>query len=67
MCVSLLMGQEPSHGSRAKKLRISNRLTQQEPADLAKVTPEEVHLLEHDKPLSLDAERRIQKALCDIK
>ena len=67
MCVSLLMSQEAALGPRVRSLRISLRLTQPELAGLAKVTTEEVNLLEHDKPLLLDAKRRILKELYDIR
>jgi len=67
MCLSKLISQEPARGSWARNLRISFKLTQKELACLARVTSKEVKLLEHNKPLSSDAERRILQELCAIR
>jgi transcriptional regulator with XRE-family HTH domain len=52
-----------STGSKAKRLRIANLLTQQELADLAGVTREQVDLFERNLPLPLDCRRRILREL----
>lgn len=63
MCVSLLIGQEPALGTWVRSLRIYLELTQQDLAGLAEVTPEEVNRLEHDRPLTSEAKRRILREL----
>ena len=50
-------------GPWVRNLRIYLRLTQKEIARLAKVTPEDVNLLENNKPLSVDIKNRIIKEL----
>jgi transcriptional regulator with XRE-family HTH domain len=52
-----------STGSKVKRLRIASLLTQQELADLAGVTREQVDLFERNLPLPLDARRRILREL----
>ena len=64
MCLSRLIDHEPDLGQWTRGLRLSLELTQQELADLSKVTPEEVNLLENNKPLSSDTKRRILQGLC---
>jgi transcriptional regulator with XRE-family HTH domain len=56
-----------SNGSKVKRLRIANLLTQQELADLAGVTREHVDLFERNLPLPLDCRRRILRELWAIK
>lgn len=67
MCVSQLIDQESALGPWVRNLRVYLELTQQELACLAKVTSQEVNLLEHNKPLSSDAKRGILKELCTIR
>lgn len=50
-------------GLKARRLRISSLLTQQELADLARVSLKEVALFEQNLPVALDARRRILKEL----
>jgi transcriptional regulator with XRE-family HTH domain len=52
-----------SPGVNAKRMRISKLLTQQELADMAGVSLEEVDLFEQNLPVPLDARRRILKEL----
>jgi len=54
---------ESSVGFKARRLRISQLLTQQELANLAGVFLEEVDLFERNLPLPLDAKRKILKEL----
>jgi len=54
---------QSSSGFKARRLRISQRLTQRALADMAGVSPEEVDLFEHNLPIPLDAKRRILKEL----
>ena len=55
--------QESSPGFKARKLRVSSLMTQQELADMAGVSQEEVNLFERDLPLPLDSKRKILKEL----
>ena len=48
---------------KVKRLRVSQRLTQQELADIAGVTKEEVSLFEHSLPVQLDAKRKLLRIL----
>lgn len=52
-----------SVGFKARRLRISQQLTQQELADMAGVSHEEVGLFEQNLPLPLDSKRKILKEL----
>ena len=52
-----------SIGSQVRKLRISCHLTQQQLADVAGVSVEEVNLFEHNMPVQLDSRRKILKEL----
>jgi transcriptional regulator with XRE-family HTH domain len=54
---------EPSIATRARKLRLSCLLTQQELAVAAGVSKDEVNRLEHGLPLILDSKRKILKEL----
>ena len=56
-----------SLGSKVRKLRVSQMLTQEELADTAGVSPQDVRLFEHNLPVQLDAKRRILKELWAIK
>jgi transcriptional regulator with XRE-family HTH domain len=55
--------QEPSLGTKVKRLRLSSLLTQKELADLAGVSQEEVNLFERGLPIKLDSKRKILKEL----
>ncbi len=59
----LSINQELSPGFKARRLRIRQLLTQQELANKAGVSQEEVNLLECNLPLQLDAKRKLLKAL----
>ena len=59
----LTLLQETSMGFKARKLRVTKLLTQQELADMAGVSLEEVDLFERSLPVQLDARRRILKEL----
>ena len=50
-------------GFKARRLRISENISQQEIADKAGVPVESVDLFEHNLPLPLDYKRRILKVL----
>jgi transcriptional regulator with XRE-family HTH domain len=52
-----------SPGLKAKRIRISKLLTQQELAEMAGVSREEVDLFEKNLPVTLDTRRRILKNL----
>ena len=54
-------------GSKARKVRIALRLTQQKLADTTGVSKEAVYLFEHNLPVYLDARRKILKELWSIK
>ena len=55
--------QETSLGYKARSLRISQLLTQQELANIVDVTSEEVDLFEHNLPVRLDAKRKLLREL----
>ena len=61
------IGKASSLGFKVKKLRVSQMLTQQELADTASVSPEDVSLFEHNLPVRLDARRRILRELWAVK
>lgn len=63
MKASLSIDQETSLGFKAKKLRISLMLTQQELANQAGVSQKEVDLFENSLPVRLDTRRRLFKEL----
>jgi DNA-binding XRE family transcriptional regulator len=52
-----------STGFKVKRLRIGSLLTQQELAEMAGVTREQVDLFERNLPLPLDCKRRILREL----
>jgi len=54
-------------GSRVKRIRTACMITQQELADLAGVSREQVDLFERNLPLPLDHKRRILRELWAIK
>jgi DNA-binding XRE family transcriptional regulator len=60
---SLSIEQETSFGFKAKKLRISQMLTQQELANIAGVSQKEVDLFEKGLPVKLDTKRKLLKEL----
>jgi transcriptional regulator with XRE-family HTH domain len=55
--------QVSSIGSQVRKLRISIHLTQQQLAEAAGVSTEEVNLLEQNLPVPLDSKRKVFKEL----
>ena len=59
----LTLAVESSVGLKARSLRIYESLSQQELANMAGVSREEVGLFEDSFPLRLDARRRILKEL----
>ena len=63
MKTDLTLTKEASLGFKARKLRISRLLTQQELARIAGVSLQEVDLFEHNLPVRLDAKRRILQQL----
>ena len=63
METALTSVQEASMGFKARKLRVSRLLTQQELADIAGVSLEEVNSFERNLPVPLDARRKVHKAL----
>ncbi len=50
-------------GSKARKLRLAENLSQRDLAEIAGVTVEAVDLFEHNLPLPLDYKRRILRIL----
>ena len=56
-----------SAGSQVRRLRLSSLLTQQELAEVAGVSQEEVNLFEQGLPVPLDSKRKILKELWAIK
>ena len=52
-----------SLGYKARSLRISLALSQQELASVAGVTPEEIELFEHNLPVRLDTKRKLLREL----
>ena len=67
MEADLALAQEDSIGFKSRRLRISKLLTQRELAEIADVSIEEVDLFEHNRPVPLDARRRILKELWALK
>ena len=63
MTAVLTFTRESLLGSKARKLRISQHISQQALADLAGVSREAVDLFEHNLPLPLDNKRRILREL----
>lgn len=63
MTATLTLDQGVSLGFKARRLRVSLLLTQQELASIAGVATEEVDLFEHNLPVRLDAKRRLLKEL----
>lgn len=63
MRVGLTVEAEKSLGFKARKLRRSLRLTQQELANLAGVPTKEVILFEHNMPVQLDVKRKLLREL----
>ena len=63
MTATLTLDQGVSLGFKARRLRVSLLLTQQELASIAGVATEEVDLFEHSLPVRLDAKRRLLKEL----
>lgn len=59
--------QESSVGPWARSVRLTLRLTQQELADIAGISKEEVGLFEHGLPVRLDARRRLLKELWAVR
>ena len=67
MHASLLIDQKLAIGSWARNLRVYLKLTPQELARKANITPEEVSLFEQNKPVPVDTKNRILKALYAIR
>ena len=63
MTAVLTLDEKTSLGSKARNLRISLLLTQQELASIAGVSHKEVNLFEHNLPVCLDAKRKLLKEL----
>jgi transcriptional regulator with XRE-family HTH domain len=63
----LIFTRQSQLGFKARKLRISQHLSQQEVAGKAGVSVEAVDLFEHNLPLPLDFKRRILRELWAIK
>ena len=63
MTAVITLQRASSLGFKARRLRISQLLTQQELANMAGVSLEEVDLFEHNLPLTVDARRKILKEL----
>jgi transcriptional regulator with XRE-family HTH domain len=63
MMAVLTFTRESLLGFKARKLRISLHISQQELADMAGVSLEAVDLFEHNLPLALDLKRRILREL----
>jgi transcriptional regulator with XRE-family HTH domain len=63
MTAVLTFTRESLLGSKARKLRIAENLTQHALAEMAGVTVEAVDLFEHNLPLPLDYKRRILRIL----
>jgi len=59
--------QAESLGTRARKVRLSLRITQHELSDLSGVSRNAISLFENNMPVTLDARRRIIKELWAIK
>lgn len=60
---TLSVNRELSHGFNARKLRITQMLTQQELADLAGISQEDVSLFERNLPVRLEAKLKLLKTL----
>jgi transcriptional regulator with XRE-family HTH domain len=67
MKASSALAEKPAIVSEARRLRIACLLSQQNLADLAGVTREQVNWLEHNFPVPLDVKRRFFRELWAIK
>jgi DNA-binding XRE family transcriptional regulator len=63
MTAVLIMKRESQPGYTARKLRIAQRITKSQLAEMAGVTEEAITLFEHNMPLPLDYKRRILREL----
>ena len=63
MTTVLSFGRESSIGPKARSLRISLHLTEQELADSVGVSKEDVYLFENNLPMPLDIKRKLLKKL----
>ena len=63
MTAVLSADQTLSFGFKARRLRVSQLLTQRELANIAGTSQEDVSLLEHDLPVRLDAKRKLLREL----
>lgn len=63
MAIVLSTDQDSSLGAKAKKLRVCQLLTQQELAQMAGVSEEEVNLFEHNLPMRLEAKHKLLREL----
>ena len=64
---TLAPADKSTFSSEARRLRINFLLTQQDLAELAGVSREQVNLLEHNYPVPLDCKRRVFRELWAIK
>ncbi|MFC2002317.1 hypothetical protein ACFLUZ_07475 [Chloroflexota bacterium] len=55
--------QGPSIGFKATKVRLSLQLTQQELANIAGISKDDVDFFEHNLPIPLDIKRKLLSAL----
>ena len=67
MTTVLTYTRESSIGTMARSLRMSLQLTQQELADIVGVSKEDIDLLEHSHPITLQAKNRLLKRLYTAK
>jgi len=63
MTATLTPIRKSTPGSVARRLRVSNHLSQGELAELVGVPQEQVDLFEHNLPVPLDSRRKILKEL----
>ena len=56
--------QDSSLGAKAKRLRVCQLLTQQELAQIAGISEEEVNLFEHNLPVQFEARHKLLRELC---
>jgi DNA-binding XRE family transcriptional regulator len=67
MRITTALSEKSTAGAEARRLRIACLLTQQNLADMAGISREQVDLLEHNYPVPLDSRRRIFRELWAIK
>ena len=67
MTTALINTQVPSIGFRARSVRASLQLTQQELADIVGIPKDDVDFFGHNLPVSLDIRRKILRELWVMK